>query len=82
VGTALMVALLWGMWRFVRREAIDQPTPVNIGIASLWSTFLMTGMFNIQSAFYGFWFLIAVILARRSTDAEWESQWVERLEPA
>jgi hypothetical protein len=40
----------------------------------------MTGMFNIQAANYGFWFLIAVILARRSDDTEQEPQWDEEPE--
>ena len=67
VGAGLMLGLLWGMWTFIRRETIQHPTPVIIGIASFWSTFLMTGMFNIQAANYGFWFLIAVILSRRTS---------------
>jgi O-antigen ligase/polysaccharide polymerase Wzy-like membrane protein len=67
VGATLILALLWGMWRFVRLEAIEQPAPVIIGLASFWSTFLMTGMFNIQGAYYGFWFLIVVILARNTS---------------
>jgi hypothetical protein len=66
VGAALMLGLLWAMWTFIRHEAIQHPTPVMIGIASFWSTVLMTGMFNIQAANYGFWFLIAVILSRRT----------------
>jgi hypothetical protein len=77
VGAILMIALLWGMWRFVRHEAVTRPTPLLIGIASFWVTFLMTGMFNIQAANYGFWFLIAVILARRTGDADPHSQWLE-----
>jgi O-Antigen ligase len=68
VGAALILALLWGMWRFVRREAINQPTPVIIGLASFWSTFLMTSMFNIQGANFGFWFLIVVLLARNTDE--------------
>lgn len=66
VGAALMIGLLWSMWRFVRDEAISRPNPVIIGIASFWSTFLMTGMFNIQAANYGFWFLMALLVARRN----------------
>jgi hypothetical protein len=77
VGAILMIALLWGMWRFVRHEAVTRPTPLLIGIASFWVTFLMTGMFNIQAANYGFWFLIAVILARRTGDVDPHSQWLE-----
>lgn len=80
VGAILMVALLWGMWRFVRQEAASRPTPLMVGIASFWVTFLMTGMFNIQAAVYGFWFLIAVILARRTGDFEPHPDWLE-LEP-
>jgi len=83
VGAALMLALLWGMWRFIRNEAISHPNPLIIGIASFWATFLMTGMFNIQAANYGFWFLIAVILARRSGETDPEPQLdEEQAEPA
>jgi hypothetical protein len=77
VGAALMLALLWGMWRFIKKEAISHPNPLIIGIAAFWATFLMTGMFNIQAANYGFWFLIAVILARRSDEADQEPEWDE-----
>jgi hypothetical protein len=77
VGAALMLGLLWGMWRFIKKEAISHPNPLIIGIAAFWATFLMTGMFNIQAANYGFWYLIAVILARRSDDTEQEPQWDE-----
>lgn len=70
IGAVLVLALLWGMWRFVRIEAISRPTPLMIGIASFWSTFLFVGMFNIQAANYGFWFLTAVIIARRSSDID------------
>jgi hypothetical protein len=79
VGAALMLALFWGMWRFVKNEAIRRPTPLIIGVASTWATFLMTGMFNCQGAIYGFWFLIAVVISRRSgdidQDANQEPQW-------
>jgi hypothetical protein len=81
IGAALMLALLWGMWRFIKNEAISRPSPLNIGIAAFWATFLMTGMFNIQAANYGFWFLIAVILARRSDDTDQEPEWDEEDEP-
>lgn len=81
VGAILVLALLWGMWRFVRNEAINHPTPLLIGIASFWATFLMTGMFNIQAAHYGFWFLIAVILARRSGEADQDSPPAGQVDP-
>jgi len=68
IGAALILALMWGMWRFVRREAINQPTPVIIGLASFWSTFLMTSMFNIQGANFGFWFFVVVLLARNTSE--------------
>ena len=82
IGASLIVALLWGMWLFVRNEAIYRPTPILIGIASFWSTFLYVGMFNIQGAEYGFWFLAALILARRSSDPEPEPDWDRALAPA
>jgi hypothetical protein len=81
VGAALMLALLWGMWRFIKKEAIERPNPLVIGIAAFWSTFLMTGMFNIQAANYGFWFLIAVIISRRPGEADEEVEWDEADEP-
>jgi hypothetical protein len=80
VGGVLMMALLWGMWRFIRKEAIRRPTPLMIGIAGFWATFLMTGMFNIQAANYGFWFLIAIILARHTDEADPEPERAEYFE--
>jgi hypothetical protein len=47
-----------------------RPTPLLIGIASFWSTFLLTGMFNIQLAIYGFWFLIAIMILQRDGEAD------------
>jgi hypothetical protein len=83
VGAFLMGALIWGMWRFIRNEAIDRPTPLIIGIASFWSTFLMTAMFNTQAALYGFWFLIALIIIPRSGDrVEGEAPWPGEVEDA
>jgi hypothetical protein len=41
----------------------------------------MTGMFNIQAANYGFWFLIAVIISRRTGEADEEVEWDEADEP-
>jgi len=58
------------MWRHLRAEAIKRPTPLLIGIASFWSTFLMTGMFNIQQALYGFWFLIALMTIQRDAGVD------------
>lgn len=80
VGAILMAALYWGMWTFIRNEARERPSPITIGIAAFWSTFLMTSMFNTQSAFYGFWFLVAVIVARRSGQADEESHHPEQAE--
>jgi hypothetical protein len=83
VGAFLIGAVIWQMWRFVRNEAIDRPTPLIIGIASFWSTFLMTAMFNSQAALYGFWFLIAVIIIPRGGDrVEREAAWAEDVEDA
>jgi hypothetical protein len=70
VGTVVIVALLWTMWRHLRAEAVKRPSPLLIGIASFWSTFLMTGMFNIQQALYGFWFLIAIMILQRDAGAD------------
>jgi hypothetical protein len=61
---------LWAMWRRLRIETIMRPTPLLIGIASFWSTFLLTGMFNIQLAIYGFWFLIAIMILQRDGEAD------------
>jgi hypothetical protein len=61
IGLLVMLGLFWAMWRFLRRETIKHPSPLLIGIASFWSTFLLTGMFNVEPALYGFWFLIATM---------------------
>lgn len=61
IGTIVMVGLFWAMWRHLRAETIKHPTPILIGIASFFSTFLLTGMFNVEPALYGFWFLIATV---------------------
>jgi len=68
VGMVSVLALLWAMWRYLRKETIERPTPLLIGIASFWATFLMTGMFNVQPALYGFWFLIGILVFRRAGD--------------
>jgi O-antigen ligase len=70
VGMVVILGLLWAMWRRLRIETIMRPTPLLIGIASFWSTFLLTGMFNIQLAIYGFWFLIAIMILQRDGEAD------------
>jgi hypothetical protein len=81
VGAILMLALFWGMWRFIRNEALRRPTPLLIGIASYWATFLLTGMFNIQGANYGFWFLVGVMLLPHSGAIDHEFPWAGEAEP-
>ena len=61
IGLLVMLGLFWAMWRYLRVETIKHPSPILVGIASFWSTFLLTGMFNVESAIYGFWFLIATM---------------------
>jgi hypothetical protein len=70
VGMVVIVGLLWAMWRRLRIETVKRPAPLLIGIASFWSTFLLTGMFNVQLAQYGFWFLIAIMLLQREGEAD------------
>jgi hypothetical protein len=71
LGMVVIVALLWAMWRWLRSETVRRPTPLLIGIASFWATFLMTGMFNVQPALFGFWFLIGtMVLSGRDPTAE------------
>lgn len=70
VGMVVILGLLWAMWRRLRIETVMRPTPLLIGIASFWSTFLLTGMFNIQLAIYGFWFLIAIMILQRDPEAD------------
>jgi len=69
IGMIVIVALLWALWWRLRAETIKRPTPLLIGIASFCSTFLLTGMFNVQSALYGFWFLIAIMILQREGEA-------------
>ena len=70
VGMVVIVALFWAMWRRLRIETVRRPAPLLIGIASFWSTFLLTGMFNIQEALYGFWFLIAIMILQRDGEPD------------
>ncbi|HXZ33142.1 MAG TPA: hypothetical protein VEH30_12760 [Terriglobales bacterium] len=70
VGMVIIVGLLWALWRRLRIETVKRPTPLLIGIASFWSTFLLTGMFNLELAQYGFWFLIAIMLLQRDGEAD------------
>lgn len=79
VGMVVILALLWAMWRCLRKETIKRPTPLLIGISSFWATFLMTGMFNVQPALYGFWFLIGILVLHRAEDLD-EDQDVPLLE--
>jgi len=72
VGMVVILGLLWAMWRRLRIETIERPTPLLIGIASFWSTFWLTGMFNIQLALYGFWFLIALMILQRDEETDVE----------
>jgi hypothetical protein len=65
IGMVVIVGLLWALWRHLRVETIKRPTPLLIGIASFCSTFLLTGMFNVESALYGFWFLIGIMIFQR-----------------
>jgi hypothetical protein len=83
VGMLLITALLWAMWRSLRLDAVLRPTPVLIGIASFYATFAMTGMFNVQPANYGFWFLIGTIVSRRGSEVvEEELEWSSDVAPA
>jgi hypothetical protein len=70
VGMVVILGLLWTMWRHLRIETIKRPTPLLVGIASFWSTLLVTGIFNIQLAQYGFWFLIATMILQRDGEAD------------
>jgi len=81
VGMVVIIALLWAMWRHIRSETVKRPTPLLIGIASFWATFLMTGMFNCLGAIYGFWFLIGTMVLNRAGKVEVESPWSE-VDPA
>jgi len=77
IGMAVIVGFFSVMWSCLQRATVETPTPVMIGIASYWSTFAMTGMFNIQMAQYGFWFLIALVVSGRPTEESinsWEGQ--------
>jgi O-antigen ligase len=65
IGALVMLGLFWAMWRHLRVETVKRPTPLLIGIASFCSTFLMNGMFNIEPALYGFWFLIGIMILQR-----------------
>ena len=61
IGLIVMLGLFWAMWRHLHAETIKHPSPLLIGIASFWSTLFLTGMFNVEPALYGFWFLIATM---------------------
>lgn len=78
IGLVVMVGFFCVMWSCLQRETVARPTPLMIGIASYWSTFAMTGMFNIQMAQYGFWFLIALIVSGQPAELgsidHWEAQ--------
>jgi hypothetical protein len=72
IGMVVILGLLWVMWRRLRVEAVKRPTPILIGIASFWSTFLLTGMFNVAPALYGFWFLIGMMILQRDGEIDGE----------
>jgi hypothetical protein len=80
VGMLIIIALLWAMWRHLRVETIKHPTPMLIGIASFWSTFLLTGMFNVEPALFGFWFLIATMFFQASRYDDWAVPWANQLQ--
>jgi hypothetical protein len=83
VGLVVTVGLLWAMWRRLRVETIKRPTPLLIGIASFCSTFLLTGMFNVQPALYAFWFLIGIMILQRPESVDkflWVNETDERLD--
>jgi hypothetical protein len=86
VGMLVIVALLWAMWRCLRSETIQRPTPLLIGISSFWATFLIAGIFNVQPANFGFWFLVAMIVSRPANEAAGElnerSHWPGTAEPS
>jgi len=82
IGTVVVLGLFWAMWRRLRIETIKRPTPLLIGIASFSSTFLLTGMFNVQPALFGFWFLIAMMILQRDGEADEDSQWPTEVDPA
>jgi hypothetical protein len=81
IGMLVIVALMWAMWRCLRSETVRRPTPVLIGIASFWSTYLVTGMFNVQPANYGFWFLIGTIIILPISAYEPNTRWPGEIEP-
>jgi O-antigen ligase len=61
VGLVIMLVLLWAMWLRVRAEAIENPTPLTIGLASFWATFAMSGVFENSPAIFGFWYIVGVL---------------------
>jgi hypothetical protein len=81
VGMILVISLLWAMWRRLRSETVERPTPVLIGISSFWATFLVTGIFNVEPASFGFWFLIATIVLLPASTVERETDWSGEIEP-
>jgi hypothetical protein len=70
IGMVLIVGLFWALWRRLRVETIERPTPLLIGIAAFCSTFLLDSMFNIFPAQYGFWLLIALMILQRDEETD------------
>lgn len=67
IGLVVVLVLVWAIWKRVWAEAIERPTPLAIGIASYWTTILMTGLFNNMLAQFGFWYLIGATAAAHAS---------------
>ncbi len=66
VGLTAFSVLLAKMWLYLRREALVTQQPFIIAAASLWTTLMCAGMFNIVLIQMGTVFMIAILCSKES----------------
>lgn len=68
VGVAIVGLLLFQMWLYLRRLAISSRSPFAIAAASLWSTLICAGSFNIVLGSFGAIFALTVLCHSKKGD--------------
>ncbi len=62
VGVLLWIAMMWQIWCWVLRRAIQEDTALHWGIAAVWSTWTLSLTFSAATVFYGVLAIGAVLM--------------------
>gem|GEM_PF-1625614 len=60
IGLLLWLWLMWQAWGYILRSAMAAPTPWRLGLAAFWSTWALSGVFNVNLVVYPLILLFAI----------------------